>query len=153
MRPDSGPEQAPGRLNDLRQAAGDLEIAEPIRRQPPEIVEFLVKDRLAGGPARRERHDQIMPVAGGGRNHLAPAGKADDLDFERGFLIDFAMQGGVQRLAEFDPAAGPCLAALGGRSRAAHQQNPVVAKDRGADGKLGMRRLVGGRHGGQCIMM
>ena len=41
-------------LDDLSQAAGDLEIAERVRREPFEIVEFVVQDRLAGGPARRE---------------------------------------------------------------------------------------------------
>ena len=44
----SGPEQAPGGLDDFLQAGGDFEIAERIRREPPEIVEFVVQDRLAG---------------------------------------------------------------------------------------------------------
>ena len=44
----SGPEQAPGRLDDLLQAAGDLEVAQRVRREPSEIVEFVVQDRLAG---------------------------------------------------------------------------------------------------------
>jgi hypothetical protein len=59
----------------------------------------------------------------------------------------------MQRFAEFDPAAGQRIKTLGRRSRASHQQDPVVAKDRRADGKLGMRWLDGGRHGGQCVMM
>jgi hypothetical protein len=129
------------------------EIAKRVRRQPPEIVEFVVEDRLAGAPARRERHDQIMPAAAGSRQHLAPSGEADNLDFQRGFLVDFAMQRRMQRFAEFDPAAGQRIKALGRRSRAPHQQDLVAAKDRRADGKLGMRRLEGGRHGTQWVMM
>jgi hypothetical protein len=60
------------------------------------------------------------------------------------------MQRRVQRFAEFDPAAGQRIEAAGWRPRAPHQQNLVVAKDRRADGKLGMRWLD---HGGQCAMM
>src|SRR3981081_3318937 len=97
----SGPEQAPGRLDDLMQAAGELEIAERIRREPPEIVEFLVQRRLARSPARGERHKHINAAAAGPRNNLAPSGEADDVDLERGFLVDFAMHGCVQRFAEF----------------------------------------------------
>jgi hypothetical protein len=47
-------DQAPRRLNDLLQAVGDLEVAERIRRQPFEIVEFIIQARLPGGPACRE---------------------------------------------------------------------------------------------------
>ena len=46
-----GSKQAPGGLDDFLQAGGDFEIAERIRREPPEIVEFLIQDRLAEGPA------------------------------------------------------------------------------------------------------
>jgi len=54
-----------------------------------------------------------MPAAGGSRQHLAPSGEADDPDFERGFLIDFAVQGGVQRFSEFNPAARQRIEPLG----------------------------------------
>ena len=57
------------------------------------------------------------------------------------------MQRGVQRFAEFDPAARKRIEALGRRARAAHQQNPVVAEDRGTDGELGMGGLDGSRDG------
>src|SRR5260370_13243815 len=56
----SGPEQATRRLDDLRQAAGQLEVTERVGFKPFEIVELVVQDHLAGYPARRERHDQIM---------------------------------------------------------------------------------------------
>jgi len=49
-----GPEQAPGGLDDFLQAGGDLEITERIGREPFEIVEFAVQDRLTPDPARRE---------------------------------------------------------------------------------------------------
>ena len=88
-----------------------------------------------------------MPAAAGSRQHLAPAGEVDDLDFQPGFLVDLAMQGGVQRFAEFDPAAGERIEAFAGRARAAHQQDLAVAKDRGADGELGMGWLGGGDQG------
>ena len=84
-----------------------------------------------------------MAAAGGSRQHLAPAGEADDLDFQRGFLVDLAMQGGMQGFAEFDPAARQRIKALGRRTRAAHQQDLVVAEDRRADGQLGMGGLDG----------
>src|ERR1700688_123232 len=103
--PLSGPEHALGRPDDLRQAAGDLEIANCVRRKPPEIVEFVVQDRFAGAPACRERHDQIVPAACGSWHYLAPAGEAHDIDLERGFLVDLAMQRRVQRFAEFNPSA------------------------------------------------
>ena len=104
--PLSGPEQVPGRPDDLLQAAGDLEIANCVRRKPPEIVELVVQDRLFCHPARRERHDQIMPAATRGRQHFAPSREARDFDPQRGFLIDLAIQSRVQRFAEFDAASG-----------------------------------------------
>ena len=65
-----------------------------------------------------------MPAAAGSRHHLAPAGEANDLDFQRGFLIDFAVQGGVQRFAEFDnitSAMTSILTAVGTAMREARQ--------------------------------
>jgi hypothetical protein len=50
----SSPDQAPGGLDDLLKAAGKLEIAERVRCHPPDIVEFVVQERLAGTPARGE---------------------------------------------------------------------------------------------------
>ena len=47
------------------------------------------------------------------------------------------MQRGVQRFAEFDPAAGERVKALARRAGAADQQDLAVAKDRAADGELG----------------
>ena len=92
-------------------------------------------------------------AAASSRQHLAPAGEADNLDFQRGFLSDLAMQGGVQRFAEFDTAARQRIETLGRRARAPHQQNPVAAKDRGADGELGTLRLDEGRRRHQWLMM
>ena len=77
-----------------------------------------------------------MTAAGGPGQHLAPAGKARDLNLEPGFFIDLAMQRGMQGLAEFDPAARQRIEALGRRSRAPYQQDLVVANDGGADRKL-----------------
>ena len=84
-----------------------LVILQLIAEKPSYGYEIIkaIEERLAGDPARRERHDQIVPAARGSRHHLAPSGEADDLDPERGFLIDFAMERGMQRFAEFDPAA------------------------------------------------
>src|ERR1700722_13548534 len=53
--PLSGPEQAAGGLDHRLQAGGDLEIAQAVRREPPEIVKFVVEDRLPRAPRRRER--------------------------------------------------------------------------------------------------
>ena len=77
-----------------------------------------------------------MAAAGRGGQHLAPAGKARDLDSEPGFFIDLALQRGMQGFAEFDPAAGQRIEALGRRSCAPHQENFVVAKDGRADREL-----------------
>src|ERR1700712_5161790 len=116
----------------------------PSRPQPFEIVVFVVQDRLPGGPARRKRHDQIVPAALGGRQHLAPSGELQNFDSKPGFLVDLAMQRRVQRFAEFDPAAGERVKALARRAGTANQQNLAVAKDRAADGKLGTGRLKRG---------
>ena len=140
--------QPPGGLNDLLEAAGDLEIAERVRRQPFEIVVLVVQDRLPGRPARRERHDQIVPAAAGSRQHLAPSGQAENLDSQPGFLVDLAMQRRMQRFAEFDPAAGERIEAFARRAGAADQQDLAVAKDRAADGELGAGRLNGGGKAG-----
>src|ERR1700712_4129089 len=137
-------DQLPGRLDDLKKPAGDLEIADCIRRQPFEIVVFVVQDRPPGGPAPRKRHDQIVPAALGGRQHLAPSGELQNFDSKPGFLVDLAMQRRVQRFAEFDPAAGERVKALARRAGTANQQNLAVAKDRAADGKLGTGRLKRG---------
>ena len=88
-----------------------------------------------------------MPAATGSRHHLAPSGEVDDLDFQAGFLIDFAMQGRMQGFAEFDPAARQRIKTLGRRSCAPDQQDFSIAKDRRADGKLRVGRLKGGRPG------
>src|SRR5258708_24360472 len=121
-------DQPPGRLDDLNETVGQLEIAKSeivkfetgtgVRGQPFEVVEFLVEDDLVGRPARRKRHDQIMTAAGGARQHLAPAGKAYDLDLQPGFLVDLALQRGMQGFTEFDAAAGQRIEALRRRSRA-----------------------------------
>src|ERR1700688_154905 len=100
-----GPDQAPCRLDDLSEAARELEIAERIRGKPFEVVEFLVQHRLVGDPAGRERHDEVMAAASVPRQHLAPASQSRDLDSEPGLLIDLTKQGGMQGFAEFDPAA------------------------------------------------
>ena len=50
----SGLGQAAGRLDDLLQAAGDLQFAKGIRCEPLVIVEFVVQNYLAAAPARRE---------------------------------------------------------------------------------------------------
>src|SRR5260221_11829404 len=88
-----------------------------------------------------------MPAATGGRQHLAPAGQAQDFDFQSSFLVDLAMQRGVQRFAEFDPAAGQRVESPGRRAGAADQQNLAVAKDRAADRELGTGWLDGGGQG------
>src|SRR5580700_8644795 len=107
-----GLDQAPRRLDDLRKAARELEIAERIRGKPFEVVEFLVQHRLVSDPMGRERHDEVM-AAGVARQHLAPAGQSRDLYSEPGFLVDLAKQGGMQGFAEFDPAARQGVKALG----------------------------------------
>ena len=84
-----------------------------------------------------------MPAALGRRQHLAPAGELQNLDPQPGFLVDLAMQRGVQRFAEFDPAAGERIKALARRAGAANQQDLAVAKDRAADGKLGAGGMKG----------
>src|SRR5258708_959031 len=159
-------DQPPGRLDDLNETVGQLEIAKleiakfetgkRVRRQPFEVVEFLVEDDLVGRPARRKRHDQIMAAGGGARAHLAPACQAYDLHLPPRFLVDLALQRGMQGFTEFDRAAGQRIEALGRRSRAPHQENLVVAKDGRADRELRMLgwktwRRNGLRH--QCVMM
>src|SRR5258708_28570017 len=57
------------------------------------------------------------------------------------------MQGRLQRFAEFDPAAGQRVKTPGRRPRAPYQEDPVVAKDRGADRELGMGRRRRRCHG------
>jgi hypothetical protein len=57
------------------------------------------------------------------------------------------MQGCMEGFAKFDPAARQRIKTLGWRSRAAHQQDLAIAKDRGTDGQLGMGRLHVGRQG------
>src|SRR4051794_10341418 len=147
------PDQPPGRIDDFGKAAGELEVAEVIRCQPFEIVMLVVEHRLPGGPAGGKRHDQVVPAAARPRQHLAPAGQAHDLDPERGFFVDLAMQCRMQGFAEFDPPARQRIKPLGRRARAAHQQHPVVPEDRGTDGELWTLRRLSGHHGGQPAMM
>ena len=78
-------------LNDLQEAAGDLEIADRVGRQPCEVVVFIVQDGFPGHPAGRKRHDHIVAAAGR-RQHFAPAGEAQNFDSQPGFLIDFAVK-------------------------------------------------------------
>jgi hypothetical protein len=59
----------------------------------------------------------------------------------------------VQAFAEFDPTAGQRVKAFCGRYRAADHEHVAFAEDRGANGKLGSGRLLGGRHSGQWVMM
>src|SRR5437588_4220655 len=128
--------QLSGGFNDFQKPTSDLEIADSVGRQPFEIVVLVVQDRLPGGPARRKRHDQIMPAAFGRRQHLAPSRQVQNFDSKPGFLVDLAVHCGVQRFTEFDPAARERIEALAQRAGATNQQNLAVAKDRAADGKL-----------------
>ena len=103
-----------------------------------------LSDRLAREPARGERQDDEMALdlAGGvAGDRLAIAGKPDRLDLERGLLLHFADDRFLQRLAEFDHAAGQGVDAVGGRARAPHDQHPAVADDRGAHGEKWTRRI------------
>src|SRR5580698_10857598 len=75
----SGADEASRRIDHLLQAAGNLEIAEPARRQPFKVVIFVVEFRLTADPARRKRHDQVVPAVAGSRHHLEPSGEVQDL--------------------------------------------------------------------------
>ena len=105
--------------------------------------------RTGSRAVQRAANDMItiVPAAVGCRQHLAPAGEAQNLDSQAGFLVDLAVQRGVQRFAEFDPAAGERVKALARRAGAADQQDLAVAKDRAADGELGTGRLDRGSQG------
>ena len=81
-----------------------------------------------------------MPAAIGPWQHLAPAGQARTLDSLAGFLVHLAVERGMQRFAEFDPAAGERVKALAWRAGAADQQDLAVTEDRAADGELGACR-------------
>src|ERR1700722_1036889 len=94
-------QQAPGRLDDPGKPVRELEIAASAQGAPFEVVEFLVQQRLFGDPAGRERHDEIVAAARVPRQHLAPAGQSRDLYSKPGFLVDLAVQGGLQGFAEF----------------------------------------------------
>src|ERR1700761_4741456 len=63
----SAADKALRRVDHLLQAAGHLEVAEPIRRQPFEVVIFVIELRLAADPARGKRHDEVMPATAGSR--------------------------------------------------------------------------------------
>ncbi len=88
-----------------------------------------------------------MPAALGTRHDLAPRGEINDLDLERGFLANLAMQGGVEGFAKFDPAARQRIKTPGRRSGAAHQQDFAIAENCRADGKLRVGGLKEGRQG------
>ena len=70
--------------------------------------------------------------------------EADVIDFERGFLADFALQGGDGRLAAADLAARdtPFVAPFVG---ADHEHTPVPIMDEGTDGGDRSRRAVAAR--------
>ncbi len=141
----SGPESAAARsaMTSCRPPVTSRS-ADLVRRQPFEIVVLVVQHRLAGRPACRERHDQVVPpppaVGSTSRHPASPT----DLDLEPGLLVDLAMQRRVQGSAEFDPAARQRIEALARRARAPHQQHLAVAEDHGADGELGTGGLIGG---------
>src|ERR1700722_12795492 len=100
------------RLDDVLQARRDPEIAQRIGRKPEVVVEFLVQLRLARAPARRKRQDHIMSGSFARRHDFAPGGEASNVDLQRGFFSDLAMQGGVKGFAEFDAAAGQRIKTL-----------------------------------------
>ena len=85
------------------------------------------------------------------RRSPKPSGEAGDLDSQARFLVDLAMQSGVQRFAEFDPAAGQRIKSLAGRAGAPHQQHLVVAEDRGTNGELWALWVFNGGHGGSGL--
>src|SRR5579871_927192 len=87
-------QQAPCRLDDLRQSARELEPGKLFRREPFESVMLLVQLRLVGDPARRKRHDQIVAATARGRQHFAPASEAHNLDLQARLLTDLAVERG-----------------------------------------------------------
>src|SRR5205085_10764829 len=111
----------------------------------------VVQERFHGGPARRERHDQIVPGTACRRQYLAPAGEPDDLDLQPGLFVDLAVQRRVQGFAELDPAARQRIEAFGRRAGAAHQQDLVITEDRAADGELGYRGWTEGNKGSRGV--
>src|SRR3954464_5742578 len=79
----SGADQPVGRLDDLFQPAGQLEVAKArqgFRGDPAVVVELVVENRLPGHPSGSKGHDQVVAGAGRGREHFAPAREADDVD-------------------------------------------------------------------------
>ena len=82
---------------------------------------------------------------------FAIADQADDLDFEPGLFPDLAGQRLMQAFAEFHPAAGKGVDALGRLAGAADQQDLAVAENPGADGEL--RAGVGKAGHGQRFMI
>ena len=83
--------QLPCRRYDLQQAAGDLEIAERLGGLPSEIVVLVVQNRFPGGPARRKRHDHIMP-APVFPGTLCASRRAPEFPISARFPLDLAMQ-------------------------------------------------------------
>jgi hypothetical protein len=133
----AGSEKALGRLENLQQAGRRLEFAQRIRSDPLEIVEFLVQRWLARAPMRGERQDHKMPAALSRRHDFTPGGKACDLDCQRGFLGDLAMERGVKGFTEFDATAGQRVKSLRWRARTPHHQHLALAENRRTDRKLG----------------
>lgn len=74
-------------------------------------------------------------------DHLAIARKYQGLDLQAGFLADFANHGLGERLPQFDHAAGEGKQAVSWGVCPAHNQNPALAENRGADRKIGPRRI------------
>ena len=95
-----------------------------------------------------------MPATTRRRQDLAPAGQANDFDLDGGLFVDLAMQGRMQGLAEFDPAARQRVKALARGASATHDEHAIVAEDGGADGKLWSLRMIGEGHAGSyCLSM
>ena len=105
-RRDSNADEQPRRIDDGLQPVGELQLARRLGCGPGKRVEFVVQDWLARDPAGCERHHDVMPLAGLGGEHLAPARQTDDPDRQPGFLRHLTLQGAGQGLAEFDAPTG-----------------------------------------------
>src|SRR5712671_7612138 len=96
------------RRHDCGKARCRRQALDDVRCDPACFAEFLIADRFARNPARRERQDHemafdaVVPVAGDG---FAKPRKRDRLDGAAGFLADFARHGFVQGFTRLDDAA------------------------------------------------
>ena len=124
---------------------GETEIVEFLLRDPARGAHVVAGRKLSAGDAAEviDEHVMIFGFAGiVAHDALEDFEDASRFDDEAGFFKDFAADGVLEFLADFDHSAGQGPGAFEGLAATLDQEDATGAEDEGADSQDGARRVA-----------